>query len=52
MTPIHSCVVEHPLAWLDRNRRLAKDFEAAVETTVTRVYIAHVKLLTRRIARA
>jgi len=45
-------VVERTLAWLGRNRRLAKDFEAAVETAVAWLYIAHVKLLTRRIARA
>jgi transposase len=45
-------VVERTLAWLGRNRRLAKDFEAAVETAVTWIYVAHVKLLTPRIARA
>lgn len=45
-------VVERTLAWLGRNRRLAKDFEASLETALTWVYIAHVKLLTRRIARA
>ena len=45
-------VVERTFAWLGRNRRLAKDFEARVESAVTWLYIAHVKLLTRRIARA
>lgn len=45
-------VVERTLAWLGRNRRLAKDFEAATETAETWLYVAHVKLLSRRIARA
>ena len=44
-------VVERTLAWLGRNRRLAKDFEATLETAVAWLYVAHVKLLTRRIAR-
>jgi transposase len=44
-------VVERTLAWLNRNRRLAKDFEAAIETAVAWLYIASVKLLSRRLAR-
>ena len=31
-------VVERTLAWLNRNRRLAKDFEATVESAVTWLY--------------
>ena len=38
-------------AWLGRNRRLAKDFERRVETAVAWILIAHIKLLTRRLAR-
>ena len=44
-------VVERTLAWLNRNRRLAKDFEALISTAVTWVMIASVKLIMRRLAR-
>ena len=43
-------VVERTFAWLNRNRRLAKDFEATVESAVTWLYIASVKLMSRRLA--
>jgi transposase len=45
-------VVERTFAWLNRNRRLAKDFEATIESAVTWLYIASVKLMSRRLARA
>jgi transposase len=45
-------VVERTFAWLNRNRRLAKDVEATIESSVTWLYIASVRLMTRRIARA
>ena len=45
-------VVERTLAWLNRNRRLAKDFEATIESATTWLYIASVKLLSRRLAAA
>lgn len=45
-------VVERTLAWLNRNRRLAKDFEVTIESAVTWLYIASVKLLSRRLATA
>ena len=44
-------VVERTFAWLNRNRRLAKDFEATVESAVTWLYITSVKLMSRRLAR-
>jgi transposase len=44
-------VVERTFAWLNRNRRLAKDFEATIESAVTWLYIASVKLMSRRLAR-
>jgi transposase len=44
-------VVERTIAWLNRNRRLAKDFEATVESAQAWLFIASVKLLSRRIAR-
>jgi transposase len=45
-------VVERSIAWLNRNRRLAKDFEASVESALAWVMIASVKLLARRVVRA
>ena len=44
-------VVERTLAWLNRNRRLAKDFEQTIASATTWLFIASVQLLTRRIAR-
>ncbi|MFO1113436.1 MAG: IS5 family transposase [Rhodospirillales bacterium] len=44
-------VVERTFAWLNRNRRLAKDVEALVTTAATWVMIASVKLIIRRLAR-
>jgi transposase len=44
------CVVERTLAWLNRNRRLAKDFEATIASAKAWVYIASVQLLLRRLA--
>ena len=44
-------VVERFLAWINRNRRLAKDFEATVESATAFLYAAAVMLLTRRLAR-
>jgi transposase len=43
-------VVERTLAWLNRNRRLAKNFEATTESAVTWLFIASVKLMSRRLA--
>jgi transposase len=44
-------VVERTLAWLSRNRRLAKDFENAVASAEAWLYLASVQLLVRRLAR-
>jgi putative transposase len=44
-------VVERTLAWLGRNRRLAKDFEATVASAEAWVLIASIRLLSRRLAR-
>jgi putative transposase len=43
-------VVARTFAWLGRNRRLAKDFGATSESATTWLYIASVKLLSRRLA--
>jgi transposase len=45
-------VVERTIAWLNRNRRLAKDFEASIESALDWPMIASVKVLTRHLARA
>ena len=45
-------VVERFFAWIGRNRRLAKDFEASIESARAFLYAASVMLLVRRIARA
>jgi transposase len=45
-------VVERTFAWLGRCRRLAKDFEASIESAVAWIFIAHIRRLTRRLARA
>lgn len=45
-------VIERTFAWLGRNRRLAKDFEASIASAEAWIAIASVKLLARRIARA
>ena len=44
-------MVERTLAWLNRNRRLAKDFEATIESAKAWLMIASVKLMIRRLAR-
>ena len=45
-------VVERCFAWLNRNRRLAKDFEATVASATAFLYAASVMLLIRRMARS
>ena len=42
-------VVERFFAWIGRNRRLAKDFEATIDSARTFLYAASVMLLVRRI---
>jgi putative transposase len=48
--PPRRWVVERTLAWLNRNRRLAKDFEASITSARTWVYVASMQLLIRRMA--
>lgn len=43
--------VERTFAWLGRCRRLAKDFEATIASAVAWVLVAHIRTLTRRLAR-
>jgi putative transposase len=44
-------VVERCFAWLGRNRRLAKDFEATIASATAFLYAASAMLLVRRLAR-
>jgi transposase len=43
-------VVERTFAWLNRNRRLAKDFETTIASAEAWLYLASVQLLARRLA--
>jgi transposase len=45
-------VVERFFAWINRNRRLTKDFEATIASAEAFLYAASVMLLTRRLARS
>jgi putative transposase len=45
-------VVERTFAWFGQCRRLAKDFEGSAATEVAWLLIAHMRLLTRRLANA
>ncbi len=44
-------VVERTFAWLGRNRRLARDFEATIGSATAFLYVASVMLLIRRVVR-
>jgi transposase len=44
-------VVERTFAWLGRCRRLAKDFEASLASATAWLLVAHIRLLTRRLAK-
>lgn len=44
-------VVERTLAWIGRCRRLAKDFEATIESATAWILLSHIRLLTRRLTR-
>jgi transposase len=45
-------VVERTFAWLGRCRRLARDLKATIASAVAWALVAHIRILTRRIARA
>lgn len=44
-------VVERTFAWLGRSRRLAKDWERSLESAIAWLFIAHIRIATRRLAR-
>ncbi|KZM38604.1 transposase, partial [Labrenzia sp. OB1] len=43
-------VVERTFAWLGRCRRLAKDWEASIESSTAWINIASIRVMTRRLA--
>jgi len=45
-------VVERTFAWLGRCRRLAKDWEKSIKSAEAWVLVAHIRCITRRLARA
>lgn len=45
-------VVERTFAWLGRCRRLAKDWESSIASSEAWTYIASIRLISRRLARA
>jgi transposase len=45
-------VVERTFAWLGRCRRLAKDFETTIASATAWILVAHIRTVTRRLARA
>ena len=47
----HLLLRDRELAWLGRNRRLAKDFEATLASATALLYAASALLLTRRLGR-
>lgn len=44
-------VIERSFAWLGRCRRLAKDFEATSESEIAWIFLAQIRLVSRRLAR-
>lgn len=44
-------VVERTFAWLGRSRRLAKDWERTIESAIAWLFIANIRIVTRRLAR-
>jgi len=46
------CIVERTLAWISRNRRLARDFERYARSVEAFVRLAMIRLMLRRLTRA
>ena len=45
-------IVERTLAWISRNRRLARDFERYATTVVAFIRLAMIRIMLRRLTRA
>jgi putative transposase len=44
-------IVERTFGWLDRDRRLCRDYEQKVQTSKTLIEVAMIRLILRRLAR-
>lgn len=47
----HRWIVERTFSWLNRSRRLSKDYERLAESSEAMVYLAMLQLMTRRLAK-
>ena len=45
-------VIERTMAWIMRNRRMSRDYEFLAETTEALIYVAMIRLMLRRLAKA
>jgi putative transposase len=45
-------VVERTFSWLSQNRRMSKDYERLCASAEAFVYVAMIRLMVRRLARA
>jgi transposase len=45
-------VIERTIAWIMRNRRMSRDYEVLTETTEALIYVAMIRLMLRRLAKA
>jgi transposase len=45
-------IVERTFGWLNRHRRLSKDYERLPETSEAFIYVAMIRLMLRRLAHA
>jgi putative transposase len=45
-------IIERTFGWLNRHRRLSKDYERLTETSQAFVYVAMIRLMLRRLAHA
>jgi putative transposase len=45
-------IVERTFGWISRNRRMSKDYERQVQTSVTLIEVAMIRLLAARLGRS
>ena len=45
-------VVKRTFSWIDQNRRMSKDYERLTATSEAFIYVAMVRVMVRRLARA